>query len=89
MSHPILALLFKAVCISQLKQGAENLRGSLNKLVWLNECLPDVLHWYAALLARVVIRVTVLRALTYMMAWLLAPLAYVAFGQGLRMVLQN
>ena len=78
MGHPILAFLFKAVSISQLEQGAEHLRSPLNELIWLYECLPDVLHRYAALLARVVVRVAILRALANVMAWLFASFANVA-----------
>ena len=86
MSRPIVAILLETVGVSQLKKRSEHLRSPLHELIWLDESLPDVLHGDSPLLAGVVVRVSVLGALSYVVAWLFAALADVALGQRLATV---
>ena len=64
-----------------LAEGLEQIGRALLELIRINERAPNVLKGDAALLAGIVVWVTVLWALSNVMAWLLAALADVALWQ--------
>ena len=50
----------------------------LFELVWVDKRLPDLLKWDTSFLAWIVVWIAVFRALTDVVAWLLASLADIA-----------